>query len=103
VRQAEFVDEECFRRYYRGFAVPYARALERAQRRGQLRRIDPEALAYCLMGIADFLGMRYVLWGRGRGAESALEAALSFIRNGMSAGEGGAVAGRPARGPERKA
>ena len=96
VRQTEFVDEECFRRYYRGFAVPYARALEQAQRRGQLRRIDPEALAYCLMGIADFLGMRYVLWGRGRGAEPALEAALSFIRNGMSLGP------EPRRGPGKK-
>jgi len=86
VRQAEFVAEDCFRRYYRGFAVPYAKALQAAQQRGQLRRIDPEALAYCLMGIADFLGMRYVLWGRGRGADPALEAALTFIRSGMSVG-----------------
>ena len=84
VRQAEFVDEACFQRYYRGFAVPYAKALQGAQRRGQLRKIDPEALAYCLMGIADFLGMRYVLWGRGRGADAALDAALSFIKSGMS-------------------
>jgi AcrR family transcriptional regulator len=97
VRQAEFVDEECFRRYYRGFAVPYARALEQAQERGQLRRIEPEALAYCLMGIADFLGMRFVLWGRGRGAEAALEAALSFIRNGMSLGPDGARQGQVRR------
>jgi AcrR family transcriptional regulator len=77
VRQAEFVDEECFRRYYRGFAVPYAKALEDAQKRGEVRPIDPEALAY-------FLGMRYVLWGRGRGADAAVEAALTFIQHGMS-------------------
>jgi AcrR family transcriptional regulator len=83
VRQAEFVDEECFRRYYRSFAVPYAKALEAAQAKGEVRRIDAEALAYCLMGIADFLGMRFVLWGRGRGAEAALDAALDFIRHGM--------------------
>lgn len=86
VRQSEFVDEACFRRYYRSFAAPYARALAAAQARGQVRPIDPEVLAYALMGIADFLGMRYVLWGRGRGAEPALEAALSFIRSGMSVG-----------------
>jgi AcrR family transcriptional regulator len=30
VRQSEFVDEACFRRYYRSFAEPYARALEAA-------------------------------------------------------------------------
>lgn len=85
VRQAEFIDQECFRRYYRGFAEPYARALERAQAAGELRRLDPEALAYALMGIADFLGMRYVLWGRGRQAGAALEAAVDFIRGGMAA------------------
>ncbi|MFY3743863.1 TetR/AcrR family transcriptional regulator [Anaeromyxobacter sp. Red801] len=85
VRQAEFIDQECFRRYYRSFAEPYARALERAQAAGELRRLDPEALAYALMGMADFLGMRYVLWGRGRQAEAALEAAVDFIRGGMAA------------------
>lgn len=83
VRQSEFVDEACFRRYYRSFAEPYARALEAAQARGEVRRIDPEALAYALMGMADFLGMRFVLWGRGRGAEAALDAALELIRHGM--------------------
>jgi AcrR family transcriptional regulator len=102
VRQAEFVDEACFQRYYRGFAVPYARALETAQGKGQLRRIDPETLAYCLMGIADFLGMRFVLWGRGRGADRALEAALDFVRHGMTAGPDGARNGA-VRGPGRKA
>jgi AcrR family transcriptional regulator len=84
VRQTEFVDEECFRRYYRSFAVPYARALEEAQRAGDVRPIDAEALAYALMGIADFLGMRYVLWGRGRNVEGALEAAMELIGGGMA-------------------
>lgn len=85
VRQAEFVDEACFRRYYRRFAVPYARALEAAQRAGQVRRIDPEALAYSLMGIADFLGMRYVLWGRARHVDRALAAAVELVGGGMAA------------------
>jgi hypothetical protein len=31
-------------------------------RAGQVARLDPETLAYCLMGIGDFLGMRWVLW-----------------------------------------
>jgi AcrR family transcriptional regulator len=85
VRQTEFVDEDCFRRYYTGVATPYARALALAQERGQLRRIDPEALAYALMGIADFLGMRYVLWGRGEQMETALDAALELLRHGLDA------------------
>lgn len=105
VRQAEFVDEECFRRYYRSFAVPYARALQDAQAKGQVRPIDAEALAYCLMGIADFLGMRYVLWGRGRQLDTALDAAVALIRHGLDARLDAPAAARlaaaPARAPRR--
>ena len=62
VRQAEFVDEACFRRYYDRFARGYVRGAGAGHGRGEVRRLDPEALAYCLMGIGDFLGMRWVLW-----------------------------------------
>jgi AcrR family transcriptional regulator len=116
VRQAEFVDEACFRRYYRRFAEPYARALAAAQRTGQVRRLDPEVLAYALMGAADFLGMRYVLWGRSAGIEAVVAAAADFFGRGMAPagaargarGDGAARAarsGRPARpaGPRRGA
>jgi AcrR family transcriptional regulator len=85
VRQTEFVDEACFQRYYRSFAASYAKALAKAQRRGQVRKIDPEVLAYALMGIADFLGMRYVLWGRGKNMEAVLDAAVALVRSGMAA------------------
>jgi len=84
VRQSEFVDEALFRRYYRRIAEPYSRRLAAAMAAGELRRVDPEALAYCLMGITDFLGMRYVLWGGGRGVDRALETALSLLRTGIA-------------------
>jgi AcrR family transcriptional regulator len=84
VRQAEFVDQACFRRYYQGFAVPYAAQLRAAAAAGEVRPLDAEALAWCLMGIADFLGMRYVLWARGRGLEKAVDAAVEFLRRGMA-------------------
>lgn len=93
VRQSEFVDEGCFQRYYRGFAAPYAKALRAAQRRGQVRPIDPEALAYALMGMADFLGMRFVLWGEGKDMEKVLDAAVALVGHGM------AVEAAPGRAP----
>lgn len=83
VRQAEFVDEAVFRRYYARIAEPYAEGLAAAMRAGEVRDGDPEALAFCLMGMADFLGMRYVLWGRGRGLDAALETAAGFIAGGF--------------------
>jgi AcrR family transcriptional regulator len=90
VRQAEFVDEEAFRRYYVELAKRYAAGLERAMQAGQIRRLDPEVLAYALMGLADFLGMRWVLWSDDPAKRAAvLEDALSFIHHGLAVSNGG--------------
>jgi len=97
VRQAEFVDEACYRRYYDRFAEGYVEGLRRAMKSGQVRKLAPETLAYCLMGIGDFLGMRWVLWEGKAEQERVLDTAMDFIAHGLSA--------RPAetaRKPERK-
>jgi AcrR family transcriptional regulator len=97
VRQAEFVDEACYRRYYSRIAEPYAHRLEAAMGEGRLRGMDPETLAWCLMGIGDFLGMRYVLWRPERQMERVLDTAMDFITHGISVPEGAA------RGPSSPA
>jgi AcrR family transcriptional regulator len=79
VRQAEFVDEEVFRWYYQRMADGYIRGLSRAMDQGQIRRIDPD----CLMGISDYLGMRWVL-GQGEiPPDHVFESMMTFIRRGM--------------------
>ncbi|HEX8700809.1 MAG TPA: TetR/AcrR family transcriptional regulator [Myxococcaceae bacterium] len=83
VRQAEFVDEACYRRYYDRFAKGYVRGLSEAMEAGQVRSMDPESLAYCLMGIGDFLGMRWVIWGGDLSIEGVLDTAMTLIRHGM--------------------
>lgn len=83
VRQAEFVDEEVYRWYYRRMAEGYARGLARAMDRGQIRRLDPECLAYCLMGLGDFLGMRWVLWNPDGIPDDIFESMMAFIRKGL--------------------
>ena len=83
VRQAEFVDEACYRRYYDRFAKGYVRGLSQAMDAGQVRQMDPETLAYCLMGIGDFLGMRWVIWGGDLSIEGVLDTAMALICHGM--------------------
>jgi AcrR family transcriptional regulator len=85
VRQAEFVDEACYRRYYDRFAKGYVRGLTQAMEDGEVRVMDAEALAYCLMGIGDFLGMRWVMWEEDPGLERVLDTAMSLIRHGLDA------------------
>lgn len=84
VRQAEFVDEPAYHAYYERLATGYARGLRRAMDAGQIRRADPEKLAYGLMGIADFLGLRGVLWERKPDVDALTEAAMGLLRDGIA-------------------
>lgn len=83
VRQAEFVDEELYRDYYRRLAAGYASGLEAAMGAGQVSRLDAETLAYCLMGIGDFLGMRWVLWEERDPPAHVIDTMTALIHHGM--------------------
>lgn len=92
VRQAEFVDLDLFKEYYQVLAEGYRAGLDAAMRRGEVAGVDPEVLAYCLMGIGDFLGMRWVIWPSEPIPADVYEAAMQFIQFGLTGpprGEGG--------------
>lgn len=84
VREAEFVDEEIFRWFYQRLARGYAAGLREAAARANIRDLDPETIAFALMGVADFIGMRWVLWEDREPPESAFEAAIQFITRGLA-------------------
>ncbi len=64
VRESEFVAPELFRSYYDGFLEGYVPGLEAAMRKGEIGSgVDPEVLAFCLMGVGEIIGLRYVVWG----------------------------------------
>ncbi|MBE2250709.1 MAG: TetR/AcrR family transcriptional regulator [Myxococcus sp.] len=83
VRQAEFVDEAVYLGYYRTLAAAYARGLGKAMGAGELGRYDPEVIAYALMGIADFLGMRFVLWDKPEELERVVNEVSEFVAHGL--------------------
>lgn len=86
VPQAEYVDEPTFRRYYDRLAARYAAGLRKAMDDGEVREGDPDILAYALMGIADFLGMRWVLWAGDseEDLDRIVEEASRLIRLGLT-------------------
>ena len=84
IRQAEFVDEELYRSYYDRMAEGYREGLEQAAKDGEIRKLDSEAIAYCLMGIFDFLGMRWVLWENKLPPKKVLDDVFAFVRNGLA-------------------
>ena len=62
VRQAEYVDGGLYRGWYRQLADGYAEALRLAIDDGEIAHVDDvETLAYALMGIGDFVGLRWLV------------------------------------------
>ncbi len=84
VREAEFVVPEVGQEYYRRFASGYMRGLGEGMRRGEIRELPPEPLAYSLMGMGHALGLKWVLWeGRRDPPEEGLQALFSLIFRGL--------------------
>lgn len=93
VHEAESVDPSLARWYYERIGRGYAEGLRAAMEAGEIRRLDPEAVAYALAGIGHMLGVRWVLWEEREPPEPWMETLLSFLRDGLApAGDG---AGRP--------
>lgn len=88
VRQAEFVDEALFREYYRELSAGYRQSLERSMDAGEIRRFDPEALVYMMMGIMDFVGMRWVLWEDKLPSPEIIDDMLRLIQDGLRRRDG---------------
>ena len=83
VQQAVLVDEELYRWYYDRLASGYIKGLEEAIGNEEIQKYDTETIAYCLMGISQFLGMRWVYWEDQRVPDHVLEDAIAFIFNGL--------------------
>ena len=81
VRQAEYVDEALFRCYYQRLAEGYVRGLSAAA--GELQPVDLEATAWALMGMADFLGLRYVLWSDEPVPPEVLDTVTALLDRGL--------------------
>jgi AcrR family transcriptional regulator len=93
LREAEFVDQgRVGREHYQQLAHAYAVGLAGGMKRGEIRKHDPEALTYALLGIAHFGGQRWVLWDNPESlAEAALPPLWEFILHGVGCRSSGAM------------
>jgi AcrR family transcriptional regulator len=103
VREAEFADPPTYRRYYQRIAQGYAAGLDKAMAAGELRALDPECLAYCLMGLADFLGMRWLIWEETKDVDFVVDQAMAFIRHGIEVEKTAGKAPSKKSAPKKKA
>ena len=83
ISEAEFVATDAYREHYEGFARAYRRNLEKAARNGELRPGDYEAWAWAIMGIAVFLGMRFVIMDESKSPSEVADIMTDLIANGI--------------------
>jgi AcrR family transcriptional regulator len=83
VQQAIVVDQHLYRWYYERLAQGYIKGLQEAMDQGQFKVLDTEAVAYVLMGIAQFIGMRWVYWDDHDVPEPVFEDVMDVIFEGI--------------------
>lgn len=83
VQEIQFVNEDLYKWYYTQFAEGYIEGLEKAMAAGEFRYLDPETVAYAFIGVAEFLGMRWVLWEKEDVPPKTLNTALKLIMEGV--------------------
>lgn len=83
ISEAEFVATDAYREHYEGFARAYRRNLNKAAEDGEIRPGDHEAWAWAIMGIAVFLGMRFVLMDESKTPAEVAAIMTDLIANGI--------------------
>jgi AcrR family transcriptional regulator len=83
ITEAEFVANDAFRAHYEGFARAYLENLERAGKRGEIRKGDYEVWSWAIIGIDVFLGMRYAEWDESMPASEIADIVTDLIANGL--------------------
>ncbi len=77
VREAEFVSPKALRLHYTRIVEGYIGGLRTARQNDEVGDIDPEIVAWVLMGIGEMIGMRWVLWGGSEEAGAASDPTAS--------------------------
>lgn len=83
VQQAIVVDQELFKWYYGKLANGFLKSLSLGVEAGEFKALDQETVAYCLMSIGQFLGMRWVYWEKKDVPAEAFDAAMTLIFQGL--------------------
>jgi len=86
-REAEFVRPEIPRRFYADIAAIIQEMLQAGIEAGEFRPLNPEVEAYSLLGIAEFIAMRFIIWEPGARSEEVLQSTTELILRGLDTGK----------------
>ncbi|WP_047983092.1 TetR/AcrR family transcriptional regulator [Ornithinibacillus californiensis] len=84
VQQSVLVDMKLYRWYYEKIADGFVRAIQEAIDKKECKPLNPETVAYCLMGIGQFIGMRWVFWEEEKVPDEVINEAMDLIFKGIN-------------------
>lgn len=84
VQQSVLVDKKLYRWYYEKLALGFVNSVEKGIEMGECRTVNAETIAYCLMGIGQFIGMRHCYWENEEVPIEVIEDIMDFIMKGVS-------------------
>lgn len=79
-----YIDKNLFIEYYTTFAQYYKRAIEaNVNIKGGYKDFDSETMAYTLMGIANFIGLRYTMFDKSTDLEKIASQVIEMLDKGI--------------------
>ncbi len=87
IQQSVLVDKDLYRWYYEKLAKGFVQSINEAVSNGECKPLDAETVSYCLMGIGQFIGMRWVYWDEEVVPAHVFDDAMELIFNGLNAKE----------------
>lgn len=78
-----YIDKSLFIDYYTNFAEHYTKGLDKACANEEISNFDNEVIAYMLMGIVNFIGLRYVFFKKDRNLEDVVGEVMEVLDNGL--------------------
>lgn len=78
-----YIDKKKFIDYYMDFAEHYSEQLKEAMDEGIMIKYDPEVVAWALMGVSNFLGLRYVMFREDENLERITNEVMEMLDRGL--------------------
>lgn len=84
LQEAQFVDESIYQEYYNAFGRGYLKMLADATQKGEIRPGNDEVRVWALMGMSNFLGLRFSIWEQDIPIDEVVETIADLLTNGLA-------------------
>lgn len=79
-----YIDKNLFMNYYDTFAEKYSKGIIAGQESGEVVDHDPMVISYLLMGISNFIGLKYVMFDEDNlDYDYVVDQVIDILENGM--------------------